>query len=85
MHIVPLKNGHGSVIGVLAVISRQQKYAFVRHFKIIEVFASRAAVEMQRQIAEDALRLSEEAYRTIFNTAPASVVEYEMSNVWKCL
>jgi|GEM_PF-1317668 len=85
LHAVPLKDKQNNVIGILGVMSKKPGFGFERHGNIIEVFASRAAVEMQRQIADDALRLSEESYRTIFNTAPASVVEYDMSNVWKWL
>ncbi|HRO58521.1 MAG TPA: PAS domain-containing protein, partial [Burkholderiaceae bacterium] len=65
----PLRGADGRLLGVIAVLSRRplDNEKFVE--SVLKIFAGRAADEIERRRAEDALRASEEQYRSIFNAS----------------
>ncbi len=70
----PLGDATGAAIGLLAVVSRRplDNPAFVE--SVLRIFAVRIVAELQRVAAEDALRASEEQYRTVFNASADAIV-----------
>lgn len=63
----PLKSSDGQVIGMIAVMHDEPVTGMPDPLEIVEIFASRAASEIQRIRDETTLRLSEQKYRIITN------------------
>lgn len=71
----PLRDSTGRVMGVLAAMGRsplEHDPELVR--TVFPIFASRAASEIERLHAEEALRLSEESFRVLIEQSPDAVV-----------
>jgi len=65
----PMFDAEGAPLGLVAVMSRQPLSHPARMESILRIFSSRAATEIERQRAEQALRRSEARYRCIFNAS----------------
>jgi PAS domain S-box-containing protein len=65
----PLRSSDGRLLGVIAVLSRAPMDDEALIESVLRIFAGRAADEIERRRAEDALRTSEEQYRSIFNAS----------------
>jgi PAS domain S-box-containing protein len=70
----PLKDAAGKTIGVVAVVSRQPIVDEKLAESVLKIFALRAAAELERNSAVEALGASEEQYRAIFNASADSLV-----------
>jgi PAS domain S-box-containing protein len=66
---VPLKDLQGKILGHLAVVDSRPMPAESRILAVFQIFAARAAAELQRLRAESEVRKSEEKYRRIVETA----------------
>jgi PAS domain S-box-containing protein len=66
---VPLKDLQGRILGHLAVVDSRPMPAEPRVLTVFQIFAARAAAELQRLRAESEVRKSEEKHRRIVETA----------------
>jgi PAS domain S-box-containing protein len=66
---VPLKDLRGRILGHLAVVDSRPMPSDSRILAVFQIFAARAAAELQRLRAESEVRKSEEKYRRIVETA----------------
>jgi len=75
----PLADTRGSPVGIISVVSRRPIKSPELCEAILKIFAVRAAAEIERQRADEALRASEASYRSIFEAAedPVFVHEWE--------
>ena len=71
---IPLVDTSGRVIGLLAVMDDVPMVERAEDLSILTIFAARAAAELERIQAEQALRSSERQLRTIFDWAPHGIV-----------
>lgn len=71
---VPLRSPAGAVVGVLWVISRRPFNVTEHWSSLLEIIASKSAAEIERKKVGDALRESEERYRSIFESVAASII-----------
>ncbi|NJP09560.1 MAG: GAF domain-containing protein [Leptolyngbyaceae cyanobacterium RU_5_1] len=67
---IALLNSAGQILGHLAVLDDQPMPNKLRDQSVLEIFAARAATEMERKRAEEALRMSEEKFSTAFRSSP---------------
>ena len=70
---VPLVNSAGSILGHLVAIDTELRVFSQQALSILKVFATRAAVELERKRADDALKKSEEHLRTLLGINNAVV------------
>ena len=71
---VPLLDGDGRVLGHLAVFDERPMPAEPRRLFIFRIFATRAAVELERLRVEKQLVESERRYRELYEEAPNAYV-----------
>jgi formate hydrogenlyase transcriptional activator len=71
---VPLKDGSGSVLGHLAVLDTREMNEEPRRLSVFNIFAARAAAELERIRAEHQLRASEQRFRDLYDEAPIAYV-----------
>ncbi len=71
---VPLLDGQGRVLGHLAVFDERPLPAEPRRLFIFRIFATRAAVELERLRVEKQLVESERRYRDLYEEAPNAYV-----------
>ncbi len=71
---VPLLDGDGRVLGHLAVFDERPLPAEPRRLFIFRIFATRAAVELERLRVEKQLVESERRYRELYEEAPNAYV-----------
>ena len=71
---VPLLDGDGRVLGHLAVCDVRPMPAEPRRLSIFRIFATRAAVELERLRVEKQLVESERRYRDLYEEAPNAYV-----------
>jgi len=69
----PLNDSAGRPLGVLAVLARRPFEDAALIQPVLEIFAGRASAEIARRTAEEALRVSEQSYRAIFEAAEDSI------------
>ena len=71
---VPLLDGRGNVLGHLAVFDERPMPPEPRRLFIFRIFATRAAVELERLRVEQQLVESERRYRDLYEEAPNAYV-----------
>jgi PAS domain S-box-containing protein len=71
---VPLLDGQGNVLGHLAVFDERPMPHEPRRLFIFRIFATRAAVELERLRVERQLLESERRYRDLYEEAPSAYV-----------
>jgi PAS domain S-box-containing protein len=69
----PLTDGRGRTLGLMSVVSRRPLRDPERVHAILQIFAVRAAAELERLRAEEVLRSSEASYRAIFEAAEDAI------------
>ncbi|MDO9383630.1 MAG: PAS domain-containing protein [Hyphomicrobiaceae bacterium] len=69
----PLRAANGTVIGIIGVLHDSPMDESLRPVDIVEIFAGRAAAEIQRMRSEATLRESEQKYRVITDVIPSLV------------
>jgi PAS domain-containing protein len=82
---VPLRDTQQKILGHLAVLDTDPLPREPRTLKIFQIFAARAAAELQRLRAEQNLRKCEEKYRRIVETAGEGFIllnrDYQFTDV----
>src|SRR5437773_4372929 len=71
---VPLLDGSGRVLGHLAVLDTSVMSEEPRRLSIFQIFAARAAAELERLRAEQQLRASEQRFRDLYEEAPIAYI-----------
>jgi len=66
----PLYDANGNAIGVLAVMHSRPLHSPDLVRSLLQVFSERASAELERQHAEEELRLSEQRFAAIFHSTP---------------
>lgn len=74
----PLISRNGHVVGVLSTCWQSAHEASERELRLLDVLARQAADLIERQISADALRSSEERYRTLFESIDEGFCLIEM-------
>jgi PAS domain S-box-containing protein len=74
---VPLLNSKGEVLGHMAVVDRRQMPEQPRLRATFEIFAARAAAELQRIRAESELQEREEKLRRLVDSAMDAIIELD--------
>ena len=77
---IPLLNSKSELLGHLAVLDDRPMDNETRYRALLEIFAARAAAEMERQQAEEALRISEEKFATAFRASPDAIALSTLDN-----
>ena len=81
---VPLRDGGGEVIGHLVIVDDKPLARDPLVLSVMEIFAGRAGVELERTRAFESLRrqhqASEERYRDVFDEAPIAYVNEELDS-----
>lgn len=70
---ITLSNSTGKLLGHLAVLDTHPMEQESRNRSVLEIFAARAAAEMERQQTEEALRISEEKFKKAFRSSPNAI------------
>jgi PAS domain S-box-containing protein len=70
---VPLFSSNGQILGHLAVIDDKVLGNEMQNTAILEIFAARAAAEIERQQVEEALRISQEKFSKAFRASPSAI------------
>jgi PAS domain S-box-containing protein len=70
---IPLLSSGGDLLGHLAVLDDKVFGNEPRHTAILEIFAARAAAEIERRQAEEALRISQEKFSKAFSSSPSAI------------
>ncbi|GAA4332248.1 hypothetical protein GCM10023165_06850 [Variovorax defluvii] len=73
----PLTATDGTPLGVVSVASRRPLTQLDRVESMLKIFAMRAAAEVERLAASEALQHSEASYRTIFETAEDAIFVHD--------
>jgi PAS domain S-box-containing protein len=71
---VPLRSSHDELIGLLCVVHDEPMSDPDRARDILNIFAARAAAELERQRAEETLRKTNETLRALIQSAPLGIV-----------
>jgi PAS domain S-box-containing protein len=77
---IPLLDSKAELLGHLAVLDDRPMNNETRYRSVLEIFAARAAAEMERQQAEEALRISEEKFATAFRASPDAIALSTLDN-----
>jgi len=73
----PLRGSEGQLLGVIAVLSRTPLENEALIESVLRIFAGRAAGEIERRRAEDALRQSEASYRAMFDASEDAILVHD--------
>jgi PAS domain S-box-containing protein len=73
----PLNGSDGRAMGLIAVMSRRPLTDRDLTESMLKIFAARAVAEVERQVAEQALRNSEESYRAIFEATEDAIFVHD--------
>jgi two-component system, cell cycle sensor histidine kinase and response regulator CckA len=73
----PLTDGRGAPLGLISVVSRAPLVNADFVESILKIFAVRAAAELERQRAEETLRVSEASYRAIFESSEDAIFVHD--------
>ncbi len=76
----PLSDAAGHPIGLITVMSRRPLRDANLCESILKIFAGRAAAEIERGRAEEALRQSEASYRAIFDESEDAIFVHDWDN-----
>lgn len=76
-----LRGNDGRNYGILWVLFRRPVTDVNLAISLLRIFVARAAAELERRKATEALRLSEQRFRRLFEDAPMAIVEYDLSGV----
>ncbi|MHC4263599.1 MAG: hybrid sensor histidine kinase/response regulator [Planctomycetota bacterium] len=74
---IPIPNAEGTAIGVLGVMSDGPLDRELPVEEILNVFAARVGAELERLRAEEALRASEDRWRTVLENAPDLILSLD--------
>ncbi|WP_421656679.1 two-component system sensor histidine kinase NtrB [Leptothermofonsia sp. ETS-13] len=77
---IALLDSTGRILGHLAVLDDKPMEDEPRNRAVLEIFAARAAAEMERQQAEAALRMSEEKFSKAFRSSPDAITISTLDN-----
>jgi PAS domain S-box-containing protein len=75
---IPLFDSAGEVLGLLAVLDSEPFRDQAQIESILQIFAGRAASELERERADDALRASEASYRAIFEASEDAIFVHDL-------
>lgn len=73
---ISLRDTDGSVIGHLALLDNKPMPEIPEEFAIFKIFASRAAAELRREIAQRKVTESESKLNRLFNGASDAIIEF---------
>ncbi|HTH45517.1 MAG TPA: PAS domain S-box protein [Oxalicibacterium sp.] len=76
----PLYDVNGNAIGVLAVMHTRPLHNQDLVRSLLQVFSERAAAELERQHAEEELRISEQRFAAIFHSTPVPMFVTQISS-----
>src|SRR5262249_3857690 len=65
----PLRNSTGEIIGLIVIMHDKPLSGSLQPFSLLQMFAGQAAVTMERERAENALREGEERFRLVMEAA----------------
>ena len=74
---VPLNDSAGAPLGVIAIASRRPLAQLERVESMLQIFAVRAAAELEQLRATEALRRSEASYRAIFEATEDAIFVHD--------
>ncbi len=77
---IPLIDSKGKLLGHLAVLDDRPMEKELPYQAVLEIFAARAAAEIERQQAEEALRISEEKFSKAFRASPDAIALSTLNN-----
>jgi two-component system cell cycle sensor histidine kinase/response regulator CckA len=77
---IPLLDSHGRALGVIMAIYRQPARSLRMAKSMLEIFAPRAAAELNRKQSEERLRESEQRYRAFIAKNPDGMWRIEFEN-----
>lgn len=75
----PIKASGGQVLGIFAIYHRQINRPTAQDIQVIEKAARLAAIAIEKQRTQAALKASEDTFRTLFETSPHGVVYQDTS------
>lgn len=75
----PLHDANGNAIGVLSIMHSRPLRNPDLVKSLLQVFSERASAELERQRAEEELRLSEQRFATIFHSTPVPMFVTQIS------
>jgi PAS domain S-box-containing protein len=77
---VPLKSKDGTILGHVCVLDEGPMPEEPRRLFIFQIFAARAAAELDRLRMERSLHMSEERFRDLFDEAPIAYVHEDLQS-----
>lgn len=77
---IALLDTAGELMGHLAVLDDKPMETEPRNTALLEIFAARAAAEMERLRAEEAMRISQEKFSTAFRSSPSGISISTLNN-----
>jgi PAS domain S-box-containing protein len=80
---IPIRSSHGNVLGTFAMYYRQPRRPASQDLQLVDFVTRTAALAIERKQNEDALRYSEQRFRTVFENAGVGMLE--MDGEWKIL
>jgi PAS domain S-box-containing protein len=70
---IPLFSSSGKIVGHLAVLDDKYLGKEARNKAVLEIFAARAAAEIERQQVEESLRVSQDKFSKAFRASPCAI------------